>query len=441
MQWALEPVAAGLGGTVIGGGDAVVTRVVTDSRTVQPGDLFVAIDGDRFDGHDFAAGAIGAGAVAAVVKRGVSEVRPRVEVDDTVAALRDLAAMRRSELTIPVIAITGSSGKTSTKDLLAAALPGSWASPRSFNNEVGVPLTVLSTPERARFLVAEVGSRGVGHIRYLLSALRPNIVVFTNLGVVHLETFGTTERLADAKWELAEGLESGGTVVIPHDEPRLQRPHPGRTVLFGVDPGADIAISDLVLDDIGRPSFTITTPVGKRRLTLAMAGAHQAVNAAAATGAALAVGVDLDTIVAGLSTAVASPWRMEIHRGSYTVVNDAYNANPDSVEAAMRTIARMPGRHIAVLGMMAELGPIAAAEHRRVGELAVELGFEAVITIGPEPGIAAGAGSRGVNVDDMAAAHQAVRDIVAAGDVVLVKASRSVGLEVLAEALVEEAPA
>lgn len=417
---------------------ATVNRVTTDSRDVMPGDLFVAIPGDVFDGNDFVADAIAAGAVAVVTSREDLVGVPRIVVPDTLATLRDLAAIARADIRVPVIAITGSSGKTSTKDLLAAALPGAWASPRSFNNEVGVPLTVLGTPPRARYLVAEVGSRGRGHIQYLMPAVRPDVAVVTNLGVVHLETFGTTDDLADAKYELVAALDDRGTAVLPAGEPRLHRDHAGPTLTFGTEAGADVRVGRVTVDDQGFPSFDLAAGGERVRISLRIAGAHQALNAAAAVAAGMAVGVDLGTLRAGLESATGSQWRMEIHRGRFTVVNDAYNANPDSVEAAMRTVAAMPGRHIAVLGTMAELGPVEQEEHERIGRLAADLGFANVITVGDEPGIAAAAGPIGRNVVDPDTAFTVVSGLVDDGDVVLVKASRAVGLERLALRLAEE---
>ena len=445
LRWTLADVADASGGRVVGDAATEIASVGTDSRAAEDGSLFVAISGEHFDGHAFVADATAAGAVAVLVEAGRlggssgAAGTPRVEVDNTLTALRDLAARRRSELTMPVVAITGSSGKTSTKDLLAAALPGASASLRSYNNEIGVPLTVLATPDEAPFLIVEVGSRGKGHIEWLMPAVRPDVAIVTNLGVVHLETFGSEEVLADAKFELVEGLTAAGTAVIPDDEPRLVRPHRGTTVTFGRSAEADVRVAGLTVGDDGRPAFTLHSKAGQRRVALGLAGAHQALNAAAAVGAALAVGVDLDTAVAGLADAVGSPWRMEIHRGSVTVVNDAYNANPDSVATALRTVAAMPGRHVAVLGEMAELGPVAETEHVRIGRLAEELGFAAVVVVGDDPGIARGAGRIARGVADTTAAARLVRGFLRDGDVVLVKASRSVGLEGLALGLVEEA--
>lgn len=439
LQWTLDEVATAAGGTLYGDGALVVTSVSIDSRAVAPGALFVARRGERSDGHRFAAAALAAGAAAALVgSDAVADVMPRIEVSDTAAALRDLGAYRRRQLTMPVIAVTGSTGKTSTKDLLAAAIPGAAASPRSYNNEVGVPLSVLGADAEATALVLEVGSRGRGHIAWLMPAVMPDVAVITNIGVAHLETFTSVPVLVEAKWELVQGLGVDGTAVLPADEPRLRTPHHARTVTFG-GAGADVAVARLRVDEVGRPRFQLRTPSGSVEIALALSGAHQATNAAAAAAAGLAIGTDLATLAGGLEGAQPSPQRMEIHRGRFTVVNDAYNANPDSVRAALRTVAVMPGRHLAVLGMMAELGPIEAEEHRAMGAEARQLGYTAVVVVGDDPGIAAGAGDLAVVVPDQAAAALAVTGMVAPGDVVLVKASRRVGLDRLAALLAKAA--
>jgi UDP-N-acetylmuramoyl-tripeptide--D-alanyl-D-alanine ligase len=450
LDWTLAAIAAATSGVLDGDPAMHIHAVSADSRTVGAGSLFVAIRGEHHDGHDFTAAAIEGGAVACMVERGAQpNLLPRIEVDDTTQALIDLAAHRRAELTMPVAAITGSSGKTSTKDLLAAALPASWSSPRSYNNEIGVPLTVLGAPGDADWLVLEVGSRGAGHITRLAPAVLPDVAVITNLGLVHLETFGTRDALADGKFELIESLGSGGVAVLPDNEPRLARPHPGPTVTFGTTPDADVGITDLTLDDEGRPRFVLNTGGSTAPVALAMTGAHHALNAAAAAAAALTLGRDLDEVAAGLGEAKGSPWRMEVHRGRFTVVNDAYNANPDSVLAALETVAAMSsasspsgsevsagsGQRIAVLGEMAELGDVADEEHVKVGRAAFDLGF-AVITVGDDHGLAEAAGGR--NVADQAMAAQIVADEAGDAAVVLVKASRASGFERLAARLVEE---
>jgi UDP-N-acetylmuramoyl-tripeptide--D-alanyl-D-alanine ligase len=439
LDWTLATVAASTGGVVDGDPSMRIHSVSTDSRSIVPGALFVAFRGEHHDGHDFAATAMAAGAVAGVVGRGAGlDILPRVEVDDTGEALIDLAAHRRIELTARVAAVTGSTGKTSTKNLLAAALPGSWSSPRSFNNEVGVPITVLTAPSDVESLVVEVGSRGLGHIRRLAPAVMPDVAVITNLGVVHLETFGTRDAIADGKYELVEALGEGGVAVMPDDEPRLARPHPGPTITFGYGAEADVRVTDIELDERGRPRFRLHAGDSSVPVELSMSGVHNALNAAAAAAAALAFGHRLDEVAGRFAGVAGSPWRMEVHEGRITVVNDAYNANPDSVLAAMETVAAMPGPHIAVLGEMAELGHVSDEEHGRVGRAARELGF-AVITVGRDHGLADAAGGR--NVADQDEAVRIVSDEADDGSVVLVKGSRAVGLERLAGRLIEEATA
>lgn len=339
---------------------------------------------------------------------------------------------------MPVIAITGSTGKTSTKDMTAAAMgAAAWASPASYNNEIGVPLTVLGTPDTASALVVEVGSRGRGHIASLTPAIVPDVAVVTNLGLVHLETFGSAEVLAASKAELIEAVVPGGVAVLPFGERRLD--FAGTVVRFGEHPAADVAVSQIRLDDMGRASFRLDGFGGGFAVQLAVAGAHQPLNAAAAAAAAVAAGRDVGAALDGISGARGSPWRMEVHRGRFIVVNDAYNANPTSMEAALRTTAQLAGATIAVLGIMAELGEVSEAEHRRIGRLAADLGFNPVVVVGHAPGLADGAAAVALPVADLDEARAAVIESVADGAAVLVKGSRVAGLEVLAQQLVEEA--
>ena len=437
MTWTLSAVAKATQGTLVGS-DLEVSGFSTDSRSIGPGQMFVAIRGEHFDGHDYCSAALASGAVAVLSESGRSDVEPRVDVVDTQAALLDLAVAHRDQLQCPVIAITGSTGKTSTKDMLAAAMgPGAFASPASYNNEIGVPLTVLGTPLDATALVAEVGSRGRGHIAELAPAVRPDVTVITNLGLVHLETFGTTDDLAKAKSELIDALSPDGVAVLPQAEDRLS--FGGKEVRFGDGADADVWVSDVALDDLGRPRFTMHVGDQPHKVGLQMAGAHQALNAAAAVAAALAAGREIDAAIAGVAAASGSPWRMEVHPGRFTVVNDAYNANPTSVEAALRTTASLGEPLVAVLGVMAELGPISEAEHKRIGSLAAALGFHPVIVVGDAPGLSEGAGDSAVQARDADAAFDGA--IVAAHDgaAVLVKGSRVAGLELLAQRLVEAA--
>jgi UDP-N-acetylmuramoyl-tripeptide--D-alanyl-D-alanine ligase len=440
VNWNLAVVARATGGTTRG--SAAIDRVVTDSREAGPGALFVAVKGERLDGHDFAGAAAAAGAAVVTGRGRLPEGAQGVEVGNTLSALAALAVQRRSELDIPVVAITGSSGKTTTKDMTAAALgPGTHAAPRSFNNEVGVPLTVLGTPDDATALVVEVGSRGAGHIAALADAIRPGVAVITNIGPAHLEMFGDVEAVLDAKWELVEALSPDGVVVLPAADKRLTRRRNGAMITFGADgSAADVMVSEVAVDGRGRASFRLAHHGDTRAITLQQAGLRQPLNAAAAVAAALALGHDFAEAADRVADAEVSPWRMEVReipvgRGSVVVVNDAYNANPDSMAAAFETVSAMPGRHIAVLGKMHELGASEGDLHRSVGAQAAASGFAVVLVVGEDPGLAAGAGAVAETLPDTDAAASRLASILAPGDVVLVKASRAAGLERIAEGI------
>lgn len=438
LGWTLADIASRLSGSLVGDASVRVASVGIDSRDVASDSLFVAIKGETFDGHEYARSAYDGRACCVVVERGrCGDIETRIEVDDTLGALRALAIMRRDELDIPVIAITGSTGKTSTKDLLSAGIEGSWASPRSFNNEVGVPLTVLSTPDDASALIVEVGSRGAGHIAWLAPAIRPDIAAITNLGVVHLETFGTQEGLADAKFELIEALGNGGTAIVPSDELRLHRPIVQRLITFGQSP-ADVEVEAAGTAQDGSSTYRIRAQGDTFEGTLSMAGVHHAYNAAAAVAVAVALDLDIAAFIERMRGTTGSDWRMDVHSGRFTVVNDAYNANPQSVASALETVAAMPGRSIAVLGPMAELGPVCEREHARMGALALNLGFETLVVVGPDHGYRLGGGEIVVHATDIRDAHDTLTAILRPGDTVLIKASRSAGLEHLAMELVEE---
>jgi UDP-N-acetylmuramoyl-tripeptide--D-alanyl-D-alanine ligase len=446
----LSSVAGAVGGT-LRGRDGNIARVAVDSRDVERGDLFVALRGDRVDGHDFVGRALEAGAAAALVDREVSH-EPSIVVTDTEAALRTLAIDERGSMAGTVIGITGSTGKTSVKDLTAAVLGMRFrvaASPRSFNTEVGVPVTLLNADPDAEAVVCEMGSRGPGHIRALTEVARPQVGVVTNVGLAHMEMFGSPGVLADAKAELVEALPPAGTAVLNADD-EVVRGFSSRTAArslrFGTSPDADVRGEDIRLDEMGRPSFTLRTEDGVERVELAIAGEHMAWNALAAAATGTALGLTAGECAAGLKDARLSAWRMEVIETSsgFRIVNDAYNANPASMAAALRAAAWMArgGRSFAVLGPMAELGSIADREHERVGELAARLGIGHLVVVGPQASrIAIGATREGVEphrvtaVETVEEAAEVVRQMVRPGDVVLLKGSRVAGLERLVEAL------
>ncbi|MEX0826602.1 MAG: UDP-N-acetylmuramoyl-tripeptide--D-alanyl-D-alanine ligase [Acidimicrobiia bacterium] len=440
MKWDLAAIASATGGHATGA--ATVDRVVVDSREAGPGSLFVAVRGERFDGNDFAADAAARGAAVLVERSRLPAGALGVEVDDTRGALARLGERRRSEIIAPFVAITGSSGKTTTKDMTAAALGvGTHSAPRSFNNEVGVPLTVLGAPDDASAVVVEVGSRGAGHISALAAVVRPDVAVVTNIGPAHLEMFGDVASVLEAKWELVDALGPEGVAVLPAADPRLTSRRTGAMITFGEDEsGADVEVSDVSLDGRGCASFRIAHLGSASTISLVQPGRHQPVNAAAAIAAALALGRDFAEAADRVALARTAPWRMEVREvavadGAILLVNDAYNANPDSMRAAFATVAAMSGRRIAVLGKMHELGTAEGELHRAIGRSAIAAGFAIVIVVGDDPGIAVGAGSASVVVSDAAEAVSALAEIVRPGDVVLVKGSRAAGLEAVAEAI------
>jgi UDP-N-acetylmuramoyl-tripeptide--D-alanyl-D-alanine ligase len=449
----LAEVAELTGGALNGPDAARVTGKVTlDSRTVAPGDLFVAVVGERVDGHDFFGAAAAAGAVAGLSTR-ADDALPTVVVDDPVAALGRLAAGVHARLTaggLRTLGITGSSGKTSTKDLLGQVLAAAGPTvspPGSYNNDIGLPLTVLDADEATRFLVLEMGSRGPGHIARLCRIAPPQVGIVLNVGSAHLGEFGSPEGVAQAKGELVEALPQDGTAVLNADDPRVLGMAPrtvARVLTTGRGADAGVRAADVTLDDSARARFTLVAAGEEHPVALQVTGEHQVANALSAAGAALAVGMTPADAAAALSAATArSRWRMEVDRRAdgVTVVNDAYNANPESMRAALAALTGLPGdRRIAVLGAMGELGPDAPAEHERLGRDAVAAGVDLIVAVGPDAvGIAEGAAAAGrrageesVHVPDRAAARELLSEVLRPGDVVLVKASRAYGLELLA---------
>jgi UDP-N-acetylmuramoyl-tripeptide--D-alanyl-D-alanine ligase len=418
--------------------------------------LFVALKGERVDGHDFAAEAVRSGAVAALVAHDVGV--PAVIVDDPLRALGELARVVLTRLPdLRLIGVTGSNGKTTTKDLIAQLLSTrgeTVAAPGSYNGEIGLPLSVLRAQPTTRHLVLEYGARGTGHIRYLTEIARPDVGVVLGIGVAHLGEFGTRGAIAAAKRELVEALSSDGVAVLNADDPlvaAMAEQTPARLVTFGRDAQADVRAEHCVLDTQGRASFQLVCSGVGADVQLQLYGDHQVTNALAAAGAALQLDVSVADVAAALSAATpTSHWRMEVVETSsgVTVVNDAYNANPDSMAAALRALKAMSAgrRTWAVLGVMAELGDATGDAHRTIGRLAATLGISRVLAVGPVAAGVAESADEGrqttaETVADADAAIRLLRKNVQAGDVVLVKASRSAGLERVAEALVEAVPA
>jgi UDP-N-acetylmuramoyl-tripeptide--D-alanyl-D-alanine ligase len=452
MDLTLEQIARTAGGRSLGAA-ATARGFAFDSRTLVSGEGFVAIRAER-DGHDFVADAAARGAALAVVDHELPGIElPQVVVDDTVRALQALAAAARTQLEgVPVVGVTGSAGKTSTKDLTAAALGARFAvqaNAASFNNEIGLPVTILGTPPGTEALVLEMGARFEGNIAELCAIARPTIGVVTNIGLAHAEHLGGPDGVARVKGELLEALPAGGLAVISADgeHTAVLRARTGARVLTtGFAADADVQVSDVRVDGELRATFALRSPWGTAPdVTLASRGAYQVANAAQAATVALHLGVPLDAVVDALGRAATSAWRMELTPTSdgIVVVNDAYNASPTSMLAALESFSRLAvtGRRIAVLGEMRELGAIAPAEHARVGEQVGRAGVGVLVTVGggtDELGSAAAAtGVEVHHVDDTDAAVRKVRSVAAPGDAVLVKASRLVGLERVADALLQ----
>jgi UDP-N-acetylmuramoyl-tripeptide--D-alanyl-D-alanine ligase len=453
----LAEIAAIVGGAVSpDDADTVVSGpAFVDSRSPISGGLYVAIEGERVDGHDYAAPAVRAGAAAALVRRRADV--PCVVVSDPVVAIGQLAAHVRAALVdVAVVGITGSQGKTSTKDLigqvLAAAGP-TIATAGSLNNEIGTPLTVLRADSSTRFLVVEMGARGRGHIHYLAGMAKPSVGAVLNVGVAHIGEFGSQAAIAVAKGELVEALPASGVAVLNRDDPlvdAMRARTTARVVTFGSTADCDVRFVDPRLGDDGQLAVALEIDGSRHELALSLVGLHQASNVAAAAATALACGMSVEAVLAALaSVRPQSRWRMELSEtpAGVVVLNDAYNANPDSMRAALQTLADLGRRKdgsrlVAVLGEMRELGDAADEAHRAVGGLAASLGVDLLVVVGEQArqihhGALGTPGWSGQALwaADAASASTAVASAVRPGDVVLVKASRAAGLERVGEDL------
>lgn len=439
----------------------VVTALTADSRAVIPGALFVALPGERVDGHDYVAAAAAAGAAASLTRHPVTDALCLVVADPLVALgrLSRYVVDRSSAQGLRVVGITGSVGKTSTKDLLAQVLEHAGptvAAAGNLNNELGVPLTVGRIDAQTRFLVAEMGARGIGHIAYLCDIAPPHIGVVLNVGQAHVGEFGGKAAIAQAKGELVESLPDDGWAVLNVDDPlvwAMRRRTKAQILPWSTIQALDNGIwaTELVGDPYGRYAFTLHErrngqPEHDQQVQLRLTGRHQVGNAVAAAAAALAVGLDLDQVATALSAAAPrSHWRMELHDRSdgVTVINDSYNANPESMRAALTTLAELGrnGRNTwAVLGDMLELGNQAPEEHAAIGRFAAEIGIHNLIAVGQHAaqitGAALDAGlpaQRSVAVVDKTDAVALVKAGLSPGDVVLVKASRALALDTVAD--------
>jgi UDP-N-acetylmuramoyl-tripeptide--D-alanyl-D-alanine ligase len=422
-------VAGAAGGRLVAGepDEPGPNRAVIDTRLIEPGDLFVGLPGTRADGGAFAAQAIERGAWGTLTTPEHATGHTAIAADDPLAALQQLARAWRRELGAKVIGVTGSTGKTSTKDILSSLLTQhvtTHANNENLNTEIGLPLTILEAERGTEAMVLEMAMRGAGQIAELVAIAEPDVGVIVNVGPVHLELLGTVEAVAAAKAELIRDLQPGATAVVPANEPLLE-PHlrdDVETISFGA--GGDVAFVELSGD-----IATFDVRGERRSLEVSFEEPHNLLNAAAAIAAATAIGVEpegrLDVRFSSLRGEV-----VELE-GGVTVVNDCYNANPMSMRAALQHLAATPaGRHVAVLGTMAELGPDGERYHREIGELADQLGIDVLITVG-EPALPIAAGFDGEKhaVGTPEEAGAMLEELGRAGDRVLVKGSRSAGLE------------
>ena len=445
-----QAVARASGAELLASGQAgAPKRAVIDSQQAGPGDLFFGLPGARFDGGQFALEAVRAGAWGVVAGsqwvREIVEMRERGshEFDcwvygtpDPLGALQALARQRRHDLGCPVVGVTGSTGKTSVKDICRALLPvdGVHASAENFNTEIGLPLSILEAPDGTGALVLEMGMRGRGQIAELAEIAEPDVGVITNVGPVHVELLGSVEAVAESKAELLAGLREGGTGVVPSLAGPLE-PFLGElTGLLRFGDGGDVYARDVAVAD-GETEATIVTPAGEQDFGFPFTEAHNLANALAAVAAGVALAMPLDAMAARAPGIVFSALRGQIVRlrGGSILVNDSYNANPVSMRAALDHLATLDvaGRRIAVLGEMRELGPDAEQHHREIGEHAREAGVEVLIGVGE----LARAYGPDEHVPDAAAAARALDGALGEGDAVLVKGSRAVGLELVAESL------
>lgn len=459
-MFTIDEILKATGGRLIldkGKGD--IKGISTDSRTIKEGDLFIALTGDRFDGHKFVGQAIQKGATGAIVQR--SRVKGQgsrdrgyiIEVGDTLRALQEIARFHRERHPIPLVAITGSNGKTTTKEMIAQILGLSsnvLKNEGNLNNHIGVPLSLLRLDSRHEVVVMEMGMSNKGEIKRLCEIAHPGIGIITNIGHAHLQTLKTIEAVADAKGELLEGLDKDAVAILNRDDEmyaRLRGKVRSRFITFGLPGVADFRAEDIRVERGGSFLFTIRSKGdGAVEIRLPLYGRHNIYNALAAAAACSVLNIHLGDIKKGLETYRTIHGRMEVkvHRGRFRIIDDTYNANPDSVEAALRTAVDMrgQGRVIAAFGDMLELGEYSSEAHQRIGCLAHELGVDYIFALGElAPLIIDGARSKGMPEDrlfvykDHNDLAKKAREILKEGDILLVKGSRRMGMEKIVEAL------
>lgn len=443
---ALHDVATRVQGT-LRFGDCRFSRVCTDTRSLRAGDLFVALHGERFDAHQFLQEAVGKQASGLVVEVESPEFPlPQLVVKDTTRALGELAALNREKFEGPVIAVTGSGGKTTVKTLLRNILANCgevYATKGNLNNHIGVPLSLFELAPEHDYAVIEMGASGPGEIAYLAQLAKPDVGLVTNALRAHVEGFGSVEGVAKAKGEMFVGLQTSGTAIINLDDPLVdvwlgQAGSRKRITFSAKGKVADLKASDIREGENGCAEFMLHTPNDKTRVRLKLMGRHNVANALAAAACAYAVGVDIEAIKAGLQSSEAVAGRMQVKSGlrGATVIDDSYNANPDSAKAAVDSLVRCAGKKILVLGDMGELGVDAEQFHRDLGAYARTAGVDSLITVGKLTRLSSDAfGDQARHFDDCEQAISLLHSVVDGASVVLVKGSRSARMERVVSAL------
>jgi UDP-N-acetylmuramoyl-tripeptide--D-alanyl-D-alanine ligase len=445
----LRQIAVATGGVVRGLEETIVTSVGTDSRSSTPQELFVALRGERFDGHQFMEAARQRGAAAALVENVSSEWRnfPQIQVADSLEALQRLARAYRAELSLRVIGITGSNGKTSTKEMVAAVLGEKYAVTKTegnLNNHIGVPLSILRANRNHQVAIWEFGMNHVGELAPLVEMAKPGDGVITNIGVAHIEFMGSREAIAREKASLADHIPPSGVVVLNADDEFsdwIAARCSARTILTGIDQG--VIQASHIVHQVDGEEFLLADESDEIPAFIPVPGEHMIKNAVQAVGIGRALGLSLAQCAAGLAKTSLPGGRFRIERlGQVLVINDAYNANPDSVIAALRTVARLPvkGRRIAALGYMGELGEQSLSSHERVGSAAAENGFDFLIAVGERAKpIASASFKAGLDqtrtVATQTEAADALADFLEPGDLLLVKGSRSAAMDRIIEQL------
>ncbi|MBI1910971.1 MAG: UDP-N-acetylmuramoyl-tripeptide--D-alanyl-D-alanine ligase [Deltaproteobacteria bacterium] len=451
MELTVHEIVKATGGVLkLGIGDGFVKGISTDSRKACCGEVFFALKGQNFDGHRFIKEVAGKGAIAAVVETAEEGGLPSsfnlIVVDDTLKALGRLAAYVRGKYRIPVIAVTGSAGKTTTKEMIASILSRSkniLKTEGNKNNLIGLPLTLFGLHDEHEAAVLELGISEFWEMERLVDICKPDIVVITNIGRGHLQTLGSLEGVAKAKGPLFTLLKEGGVKVVNLDDPWVVKIAEGKgnIITYSLKEEADVRVTEYRAEDgFGGVTATYNVMGSSVRVRFRVPGITNVVNGAAAIATLLPLGVSLEDIEEGLNAYAPVRGRMEVVKaGGFTILDDTYNANPESMSSALKTLSKAAGRKVAVVGDMLELGEASKQEHRNVGALAAELGIDVIVAIGNlsdeiVEGVRA-AGKDALGFKDKQEAIKAVKEIIKTGDTVLVKASRGVALEQVVEAL------